>query len=244
MAIMKGTKKSIVSEINADGVTTQLELENAISDHISTHHTGSLPTGWKDNVVSLNAMNMGDPSYSPIFADSGNGIWGLCFSDDNTNYAYCDFHINHDYKIGSKIYPHIHWMPLSHSTGKVKWVFEYIFAKGHGQNESLTDATTTFSILQAGKGLVGEHMVCECSDEQTFIVSEPDTIVRLKVYRDGASPDDTFYGSVVGLMMDFHYQSDRETTPNKSPDFYIVSVKFVIGTHQIGNNIVIGEEDI
>lgn len=49
MAIMKG-KKSDVCEINTGGVTTQIVLENAISDNISTHHAGSLPTGWKDNI--------------------------------------------------------------------------------------------------------------------------------------------------------------------------------------------------
>ena len=77
MAIMKGTKKAFVGEINADGVATQLELENALTNHISNYHVGGgvLPTGWKDNIVTLNAGNMGDPSYSPIFADSGNGIW-------------------------------------------------------------------------------------------------------------------------------------------------------------------------
>lgn len=164
----------------------------------------------------MNAGNIGDPSYSPIFADSGNGIWGLCFSADNKNYAYCDFHINRDYKIGTKIYPHIHWMPLSYSTGNVKWVFEYIFAKGHGQNETLIAPTSTFSVVQAGKGMIGEHMVGECTDNQTFVVSEPDTVVRVKVYRDGTSVDDTFYGSVIGLMMDFHYQSDRETAPDET----------------------------
>ena len=63
-------------------------------------------------------------------------------------------------------------------------------------------------------------MVAECSDSQAFIVQEPDTVVRVKVYRDAPSVDDTFYGSVIGLMMDFHYQSDRETTPQKAPNFY------------------------
>lgn len=223
MAIMKGTKKSFVDEINADGVATQLELENALSTHVANYHDSvTLPAGWKDNIVTLNAGNMGDPSHSPIFADSGNGIWGLCFSDDNINYAYCDFHINHDYKIGSKIYPHIHWIPLSYSTGNVKWVFEYIFAKGHGQSETLIGSTTSIVVIQAGKGLIGEHMVAECSDSQAFIVQEPDTVVRVKIYREGTSIEDTFYGSVIGLMMDFHYQSDRESTPNKSPDFYNV----------------------
>lgn len=47
MAIMKGTKKSIVNEMNADGVTTQLELESAISSHISTHHNELYKLGGK-----------------------------------------------------------------------------------------------------------------------------------------------------------------------------------------------------
>jgi hypothetical protein len=131
------------------------------------------------------------------------------------------FHINHDYKLGSKIYPHIHWCPMSYSTGNVKWTIEYVVAKGHNQNESLIGVTTSFSLIAAGKGLIGEHMVTECSEEQAFVVDEPDTLVRLRVYRDSTNAQDTFYGSVMGLMVDFHFQSDRETTPQKSPDFYI-----------------------
>lgn len=180
----------------------------------------TLPLGWKDNIVPLNAGNTGNPENAPLFADSGNGIWGYCFADYYPNFAYCDFHINHDYKLGSKIYPHIHWMPMSYSTGNVKWKFEYIKAKGHQQGESLTGTLTSFNIIGTGKGLKGEHMVTECSDDQAFIVDEPDTIVRVKISRLGGDPEDTFYGAVMCLMVDFHYQSETETTPNKAPNFY------------------------
>jgi len=212
-----------------EDLTTEAEaqqfINTAITGHLDEFHGGgngsNLPIGWKDNVITLNAGNTGNPNKSPLFADSGNGIWGYCFSDENKNFAFADFHINHDYKIGTKIYPHIHWVPMSYSTGDVRWVIEYTFAKGHQQGDVLTGVTNSIVLTAPGKGLIGEHMLTECSEVQAFTVQEPDTIVRIRLYRDGAHVDDTFYGGVLAIMLDFHYESDRESTPQKEPDFYV-----------------------
>jgi hypothetical protein len=186
-------------------------------------NTGSTePTsGWKDLISPLSASNSGDTTKAPIWADPGNGIWCWHFADERDQEMYVDFHIMHDIKPGSKIYPHIHWMPLSYSTGLAKWKIEYVHAKGHQQNESLTGAVSSMIVEASGKGLIGEHMVTECSDLQAFVAPEVDSIIRFKITRLGADAGDTFYGSVGGLMADIHYESDRDHTINKAPDFYV-----------------------
>jgi hypothetical protein len=241
MAVMRGIQKAFVNEIKDDGVATQKELDGHESGF--THaplptemddkkfirtvdgesvwsEVDLLSTGWKDNIVQLSSMNSGDILQAPLLADTGDGMWSYLFRDDGYNYVFADIHINHDYKPGTKVYPHLHWTPLSTSTGTVRWSMEYKFARGHGQGDSFLIPPTVLVIEQNGKGLTGEHMVAECSDSDAFIVPEPDTIVRIKVARDGSHANDTFYGSVAGLMLDLHYQSDRETTVNKAPDFY------------------------
>lgn len=176
--------------------------------------------GWKDLISSLSASNSGNPETSPLWADPGNGMWCWEFADDKQNECYADFHLTHDIKVGSKMYPHIHWMPLSYSTGTVRWKFEYIYAKGHQQGESFLGSPTTFYVEMNSNGIKGEHMISESDDLQAFVAPEIDSIIRIRVTRDATHPNDTFYGSVGGLMIDLHYESDRDATPNKAPNFY------------------------
>ena len=65
--------------------------------------------------------------------------------------------------------------------------------------------------------IAGEHIVTECTDQQAFVLLEPDTIILVKVERLSATVAEIF-----GLMLDFHYQSDHETTVNKAPDFNVL----------------------
>jgi len=46
-----------------------------------------------------------------------------------------------------------------------------------------------------------------------------DTIIAVRVFRDGLNANDTLAEDVFGLCMDLHYQADHATTPNKSPPF-------------------------
>ena len=98
------------------------------------------------------------------------------------------------------------------------WDFEYTIARGHQQGESLTGTATTISFTHTADGteVAGEHMVTECSLAQAFDLLEPDTMIKAVVRYSTAG---TYGGTVDGYMADIHYQSDRETTPNKAPSF-------------------------
>ena len=67
-----------------------------------------------------------------------------------------------------------------------------------------------------GTEVAGEHIVLECSDAQAFDLIEPDTVILGRV----ELVSETVSGSIYGIECDLHYQSNRETTPNKSPNFY------------------------
>ena len=62
-------------------------------------------------------------------------------------------------------------------------------------------------------------MVAEVADEDALTLLEPDELILVTVRRvtNGAvdNTDDVF-----GLTVDFHYESDRDSTPNKVPNFY------------------------
>jgi hypothetical protein len=175
--------------------------------------------GWNDLTAPLSAGQSGRPDNTPLWADTGNGFWGWHFSSAEDDEAIADFHINHDVKENGKMYPHIHWMPMSYSRGDVVWEFEFITAKGHNQNESLSTSTQKILVKAPGKGLIGEHMVTECNDAQSFTIPEIDSVIRMKIRRLGSHPEDTFFGTVIGLFVDIHYESDGHNSIGRLPDF-------------------------
>ena len=180
--------------------------------------------GWNDLIGQIFVPPKGKPGDHPLWIDIGNGTFGWSFSDDLTNYIYVDYHIKHDIKVGSDIYPHIHWLPMGYDTGNVCWKVDWVQAKGHQQGESLAAATSTCIISGTANGIIGEHMISECSDLEAFAVNEVDSVVRVRISRDVDNVLDTYYGNVVLLLADLHYQADRQHTPEKSPNFYLGEV--------------------
>lgn len=175
---------------------------------------------WKDNIstFTIRAFTGGNnPTFGPI---TGN-IQGLLFSPSNMNQVWCDYHITHDIALGTKIYPHIHWCPITNSTGVVRWGIEWTIAKGHGQG-AFTAPQTIYLEHAVTQPSPLVHMVTEATDLQAILNSniEPDAMLKFRVFRDGSHPNDTFPDGVHAWMADIHYQAARIGTKNKAPDFY------------------------
>ena len=65
---------------------------------------------------------------------------------------------------------------------------------------------------------VGEVSETDAVDGATLGI-EPDTVVLVRLFRDGGNANDTFPDEVFVSFIDMHYLADRATTPNKSPPF-------------------------
>ena len=127
------------------------------------------------------------------------------------------FHVNHDIKPNGQAYIHVHWTTNGVSTATVKWDFQIMRALGH--NQANFGAVTTLSVTQAAAGTAWRHMVAEVDVSQTLTLTEPDElllVVLRRVTNGGVNNTD----NVFGLMVDLHYESDRNCTPNKAPNFY------------------------
>lgn len=212
------TTKEAIDEL--DRRVDLLELNNSDS-------TGTFEMGWKDLTADMKPSE--ERTSAPAFIELPNGIGYYHFADDSNadfklsdeQYVFVSYHVDHDYVVGTEMFPHIHWAPGSTSTGDVVWSFEWVKAKGHNQNESLTVPLTRIDLVQSAKGLEYEHMVVECNPGEGFVVSEPDVIITCKITRRAGDPRDTFIGNVAGITADIHYQSDHETTVGKAPDFNV-----------------------
>lgn len=176
--------------------------------------------GWRDNIVEIK-VDSSSPNAPTLGAVRGN-ILAWQFAPGELTEAHSAFHVDHDYKAGTKLYLHVHWVNTSTTVGTVRWGFEYSVAKGHQQQAFPT--TTTVYVDQATTGTAYTHMVGEVSEgdavDGAALAIEPDSVILCRIFRDGAHVNDTLNETVFGIFLDLHYQADRTTTPNKAPNFY------------------------
>lgn len=176
--------------------------------------------GWSEYLSSITSGRVAGANV-PTFTTYRNGINAYAFSPTSMNEVWVNFHINHDFKLGTAIYPHIHWSPTTTNTGTVRWGIEYTIAKGHQQSNF--GATTTVYVEQtvSAANQYG-HYIAEVSDVDAISSAEleVDAVVLARVFRDAAHANDTFPDAVAGLFVDLHVQIDRVSTLNKAPNFY------------------------
>ena len=173
---------------------------------------------WDDNTAEL--FNSAGGGVAPTLAAFGPTGITHQYEFNQGDSVEIAFHIKHDIKPGSYIYPHVHWSTDGVGSGDVEWVLSYDVAKGH--NQEAFSAGSSISVVQTASGTAWQHMITEASDAQAFIAPEIDSLIFMTVTRGSTSDTypDTGTGGVFGLYVDLHYQKDRFGTPNKAPDFY------------------------
>lgn len=177
-----------------------------------------LKSGWRDLLGNFTA---GKTSTSPpTFAPWIGGLYAWRFAVGNQ--LFLTFHVDHDYKVGTDFYPHVHWSPASAIPAgqTVTWEIEWTAARGHDQEAFPATTTITTTELTytapAGGTPANQHIVTEVAAGETVPNCEPDVLVVARVAR-GAG---TFSGNVFGFALDAHMEIDRYATLNRSPDFY------------------------
>jgi hypothetical protein len=188
-----------------------------LNGNFTTLDDADIKTGWSDNIQAFSASK-GNGTTEPVWKDMGNDMYAYHFTAADELFA--THHVNHDYKVGTNAYPHVHFLVDQVMTAgeQVTWNIRYTIAKGHQQGQSLTAPTVNFDMTYTATGteLAGEHLILECSDLQAFDLIEPDTLILIGV----TLVSENVAGRVFGILHDLHYQSDVVNTLNKAPNFY------------------------
>jgi hypothetical protein len=162
--------------------------------------TGNATT-WDDLFVVLNPSSQ---QFAPTYATYKSGKL-LEFSDESTNEDRISFvtQMPHSYKIGSAVYPHLHWVGQDNTAGAVAWKLEYTTATINGvftvtttsttyaQNSSITDnhTITGLGTIPGDRGISG--------------------VILGTLYRNSTNALDTYNGKNVYLLqLDIHYEKD------------------------------------
>lgn len=174
--------------------------------------------GWDDMIGSLAAGNTSNTN-DPTWAAFQGGVYAWRFSATALNEVWISFHVNHEYSPGTVIYPHIHWSTAGTDTGTVRWGIEYTVAKGYDRDTF--PAPTTIYLEQAAVGTAYRHMIVEASLADAIPTThlETDSIIMMRVFRDGAHANDTCTDPAFGLFCDLHFQKQAFSTPNKNYPF-------------------------
>ena len=175
--------------------------------------------GWFDLLAPLSGAGV-PPSSAPVMTNFGPAHTPqrqeVAFSIGD--YLFCQaFHINHDIKPGGLALVHVHWSTNGTSQETVKWEFTIMRALGH--NQANFGTPTVLTVTQAASGTAWRHMVAEVAIGDALTLSEPDELILVtlrRVTNGGTDNNDT----VFGLTVDFHFERDRDATPNRAPDFY------------------------
>ena len=227
---VKGTELT-----HAEGDQNFIDLRDGVALMVPSGQTYGLkvdslgtPTfGWHDQ---LGTVQVYGEAGDAIRATYRGGIKALQFVDNVSDSAYVDFHIPHDYVMGSDIFIHAHW---SHNSalvtgGSVTWGFELMYAKGHDQAPFGTPVIV--SVNQAASTIQYQHMIAEGiastpGGSATLLDTtqlEADGLIQCRIYLD--SNDLTVSGGGIPNpfvhTVDIHYQSTGVPTKNKAPSFW------------------------
>lgn len=177
--------------------------------------------GWRDQLGEINVRGNGanDPVWTVI---PGTEFCAFLFPNTGMKQFWHNTHIQHDYALLTEVLPHIHWFTGDAGTGNVVWQFKWVKAKGHGQEAYNFGSPTLIKVVQAAPGIQYQHMICEPADNAGVpgVGLEPDTIIKIRIFRDPTDAQDTYAGDVYADFADSHYKTNRFSTYNRSPDFY------------------------
>ncbi len=190
------------------------ETKRVSSDKVKTNSTG-----WNDFLFS--GIFIGKGAAPPDLETFRGGLKQNAFVGTGVlvEEGFFEIHILHDYKVGTKIYPHVHWShKIGSPSGNVVWQIEYSVSKGH--SGGVFPAPTTIELVQAA-GVQYEHQIIETVEGDAIASTnlEADSVILGRIFRDPAHASDTFENDAFLLQIDFHYESDLIMTDEKERPF-------------------------
>lgn len=174
--------------------------------------------GWNDLLGEFIVRTSG--ADRPTLATLFGGHQMLVWSRTALNQTTVNWHLRHDYKPGSAVYPHIHFRPTGNLAGNVHWRFILSATKGYGQTSGIPAATTIDVIFPIPANSMGTHFVAEIPAPGWYTTELSwDTVIHCTVQRRADLATDTHEATVAAWQADLHYQVGRIATPARLPPF-------------------------
>lgn len=165
---------------------------------LSMHGTATV---WDDLRFPATAINPAGAASAMTFDQTNIGFLA---SSGATQVIVVIAQMPHSWKMGSAIYPHIHWEPTNTNTGSVLWRMEY---KWTSIFETESGSWTTLDVLSPADGVAFKHQLSNfgaVSGEGKGLSS----LITIKISRIGGDGTDTYNTDALLKEFDIHYEMD------------------------------------
>jgi len=194
---------------------------NMVVETDGTMRLDGVATVWNDMMVYPDATSRGG-SNSPVWGGTeasafkknaggtSQGVFLWMFSTSTEQELYFTVQIPHSYKLGSTLYPHVHWTTATGTPARtnVVWGLEYsvIAIGGTFPYTSTVTGNSVISDIVTITG-TGQHLITSLGNISGTGLGIS-TILICRVYRAIGDATDTFANEVGFLGLDFHYEMD------------------------------------
>lgn len=207
--------------INQENDTINIGGSANSGSHLSIEPDGTLvmkgqSTVFNDLMVFPDATSKGS-SNQPIWERFKNygtsqGVFLWMFSPSTEQEVYFTIQIPHSYKVGTTLYPHVHWTTTTGTPSgtDVVWGLEYTVMKigGNFGNTTLITSNTVIPLIGNPSG-TNQHLITAFPAISGNGI-EISTILVCRLYRAATDSRDTFAQTVGLLGFDIHYESDTQ----------------------------------
>jgi len=138
------------------------------------------------------------------------GVMALSFPPDRLAEVYFSVQFPHRRKFGSAVHPHIHWsIEGGFSDNDVVWGLEYVWSNptDNVPNTTIVSRTLAMDVSEDEGNHLVDDLVSGGIDGTGMKIS---SVMRCRLYRDGANAADTFTGKVYLGDIDAHYEVDSD----------------------------------
>lgn len=124
----------------------------------------------------------------------------------NEQSLYFNIQMPHDWKHGSPIYPHVHWIPSTTDAGTVRWGLEYTWVNIDG---TYAPSTTIHGQETISNNQHKHIMTAINSAAMDATGKEASSMILCRIFRNSSNAADTYTEDAILLEFDLHYQVDR-----------------------------------
>ncbi len=186
-------------------IERQLEILRSFDIPISRYGTGA----WEDIRISGAMARVGTTAPTlGAFGPSGS-LKVLRFDSGQNDEIHFEIQMPHSWKVGSLVYPHVHWTPVSATAGNVVWNLEYAWVSING---TFGAPSTMSSDATAAGGVAWVHKLTRLKSGGLDYIDGAgrgiSSMLVCRLYRNAGVGSDTLAADVAFLEFDLHYQVD------------------------------------
>lgn len=163
---------------------------------------------WKDENFDLTNARTTAGALPDLIVIPGTSIEISVFDGNNTTEGIsCSKELNHEYRQGTEIYPHLHWYPTVSGIGNVKWNFEYWIRGGDGNNTVVISGLISKIESVVGKA-AWEFITSNFDPVNLGVLGTIGTQVHFRFYRNPADSQDTYGSDAAVSTLGWHFLTD------------------------------------